>query len=322
MGQASIRESPPTPESQPRWDLVLPHREQALRVARARTQSLADAEDLVSEAIIRTATVPDLREETVAGLLATVVMRLSIDAHRRQVSARRVEGRMSTDAIAHDLSERVCDYHEAAWLAGQVDGLNENEREVLLHRAAGHTVTSAAVELGMTYKAVESAYTRARTKMRLAWSGTLGVVIWLAGGSLKIFRKTQPAFPIAATVIAASAILILPPPERGDFRVPTVTDDGSIGSSQAATHLPSGRVTARGGASRAGSPASRVRSGGNGRSATTVLDTHRMGSKHLVETGARVEQRHADETTQETLERCVKEGVTVSLSKIDCNPST
>ena len=109
------------------------------------------------------------------------------------------------DRVITPIDEAVCDHSEAIWLHGLLTKAGGRDQEVLLHRAAGHSVRSAGQRLGMSYKAVESAFTRARGHARLAWKATLAFLL----GGLAATRRALRPVPGGAIAMAALASVLL-----------------------------------------------------------------------------------------------------------------
>ncbi|HXA29476.1 MAG TPA: sigma-70 family RNA polymerase sigma factor [Candidatus Angelobacter sp.] len=206
-----------------RWALVLPHREHMLNVARRRCPSQEDAEDCVHEAMLRVAEFDRLEPERVGALLTSVTVRLAVDMHRARERARRHLPRLVSVPAQHQPpDEAVLDSDQARWLAAQLERLPERERDVLRERAAGYSMGEAAARLSLSYKAVESAFTRGRLRMR-AWAGA-GVL--LVAEYLRRLRQ-RPATVYASMAMLSAGCLVLSsmPPStdapRHHGRVPT-----------------------------------------------------------------------------------------------------
>ena len=151
------------------WDLVLPHRERLLRIARRRLPSLEDAEDCVQEALIRAACAAGLDVARVGQYLTSVLLRLCVDHMRARAAGQRARGRLFREYREAPPEEDICDHAEAGWIrAHVVDRLTAREREVLWARADGLSTREAAQRLNISGKAAEAALTRARTRIRLA----------------------------------------------------------------------------------------------------------------------------------------------------------
>lgn len=152
------------PDRAARWALVWPHRDRLLAVARARVPCAEDAEDCVTEAMVRAVEHDDLDPARVGGFLCAVVVRLTADLHRDGARRRRASRRFAArDAVAAPFDDAVCERDEARWLAGRLD-VRGRERQLVDERTAGHSVAEAAGHLGISAKAAENAWTRVRGK--------------------------------------------------------------------------------------------------------------------------------------------------------------
>jgi RNA polymerase sigma factor (sigma-70 family) len=157
-------------ERQRRWEAVLAHRQRLRRVAKARCSVPADVEDCVQEAMVRVVAMPHVDLDRVGGLLTAVVANVAADAHRHAGRSSRLKAKIgNTETSLPGVDESLCDVYEARWLDQHVRALPHRDRQVLALRAEGMSVTEAAEALGITYKAAEGAYTRARRALRLAW---------------------------------------------------------------------------------------------------------------------------------------------------------
>lgn len=192
-----------------RWGLVLPYRQQMIRLARRRGTTAEDAEDVVSTAMLRTVEHLGLDERQVARFLSTTVMRLAVDVHRKQARRLAAEAReASRTAIAVPaVDEAVCDQDEARWLSEQLGDLPERERQVLEARLSGLTVEQTGQRLGLTVKAVENAYTRLRRRARAALASTLAGIGVLVGAGRRAARPELTLLPVAASALLAAVIV-------------------------------------------------------------------------------------------------------------------
>ncbi|WP_414637562.1 RNA polymerase sigma factor [Amycolatopsis sp.] len=109
---------PPVGVSPRRWELVWRHRPELVRIAARRVGNIHDAEDVVSEALVRAARFANLEDGRVGAWLTAVTVRLCVDLHR----ARAVELRWTSRAAAvtaapvdPSADEQVCDRAHAAW---------------------------------------------------------------------------------------------------------------------------------------------------------------------------------------------------------------
>lgn len=152
-----------------RWDVVCAERQAVIRMLLSRHVRLEDAQDCTQEAMLRVAVHPTLNKSTAGALLRTVALRLAIDIHRQD--QRRALMMPATAAImpcavsSHE--NIVCDADEARWLQPHVQSLPTRQRDVFRARVSGLSPTAAAAALGITVKAADCAYTRARAQLRL-----------------------------------------------------------------------------------------------------------------------------------------------------------
>lgn len=150
-----------------RWELLLGHRERLYRLARLRLAVRQDAEDCVQEALLRAAVFRDLDEARVGPFLTSVTLRLCMDVHRRRERNRRFLARQDyAPPMAAGPEEEICSAAEGAWMLQQVQRLAGKEREVILARIAGAPTREAAGRLGISVKAAEGAFTRARARLK------------------------------------------------------------------------------------------------------------------------------------------------------------
>jgi len=157
-----------------RWNLVLAERERLLRLAGSRLGRTSDAEDCVQEAMMRAVAFDALDESRVAALLTTITLRLCVDQQRgvqrdhRLATRVQILRRPEPDPVS-EVEHRACERAAGAWLLTQLTGLGTRERDVLLARARGLTTAETANALQITYKSAESAFTRARSRLRAVY---------------------------------------------------------------------------------------------------------------------------------------------------------
>ncbi|GGO90636.1 RNA polymerase sigma factor [Wenjunlia tyrosinilytica] len=153
-----------------RWELLLSHRERLHRLAGSRLLCRQDVEDCVQEALLRAATFSGLDESRVGPFLTSVTLRLCTDFYRRGEQHRRLLLRIHLSETAAGPEETVCAASEGAWVLEQVGRLDGRERQVILARVNGVSTREAARSLGISTKAAEGAFTRARARLR-RWYG-------------------------------------------------------------------------------------------------------------------------------------------------------
>jgi RNA polymerase sigma factor (sigma-70 family) len=300
-----------------RWDAVLEHRERALRVARARLSDPYDVDDAVQEGMARVVAMPNLDLDRIGPLLSTVVANVAIDTHRKYSRWSRLEARLtSTEVAAQVHDEPVCDAAEARWLHTQLQSLAPRERAVLELRAEGRSVAETASLLGISYKAVDSAFTRGRTALKALWRATLVV---LAAATIRVLRlppKLATAAVLAAAATLAISVLQLAPTSPSKPSTPP-QPPGIAGSSYpggepklvaeetrrqvGATHNTKTRAAAR-----------RV-------DRTTLAAVPPPTSAGIQAGRAALSRKHADESMQQTVRRCIRRGVYVSPWRISCS---
>ena len=194
-----------------RWELVLPHRERLIRLARGLVDDPGDAEACVQEALTRCVTFPGLDEANVAAFLVATTRRLCVDHHRGHARTSRVAARLSGRAVAEPgPDELVCDRAEAAWVNERLADLPVRQRDVILARAAGHSPQEIAERLAVSYKTVETLLYRVRVRARAELERAYAVA---ALGSARWSRTDWAALGAASVVaVATGAALMFAPP--------------------------------------------------------------------------------------------------------------
>ena len=210
--EASVPETGDGLGLEARWALVAPHRDRLLVIAQRRCPTAEDAEDCVHEAMVRAVAYPALDPGRVGPLLSTLVLRVAVDHARKRSRELRGRHRLVTVASQSQQApdEAVADHDEAVWLAAQLTRLPERERQVFARRAAGLSVGETATTLELTYKSVESAFTRARGRLRLWATGTA-----LALGALLRRQRSRPALAAALVASVASVACLVGPSPFG-----------------------------------------------------------------------------------------------------------
>lgn len=191
------------------WATALAHRDRLLRIARSRAVSAEDAEDVVQEALARCAEFASLDAERIAQFLTTVTLRLCADVHRRNEEPLRA--RRWLVPLLHDEpdpADVVCRNHGAEWVASLVEPLPERQRRVLFDRARGLTIQQIARRHQLSYKAVESALSRARAtvRSRLAASASLPALV------VRVRWVRRLAFATSAGVVLTAVVVATSPP--------------------------------------------------------------------------------------------------------------
>jgi RNA polymerase sigma factor (sigma-70 family) len=153
------------PGSPERWALLVPHRGRLVAISSMRLGDPVEAEDCVHEAMLRTMAFPRLDEERVGAFLTSVTVRLCADRHRSLARATRAVTRLWDGGWQEGPEDRICEQMAGSWLFGELDRLPSRERAVMRARADGLSTRDAAQHLGISHKAAESAFTRARAKL-------------------------------------------------------------------------------------------------------------------------------------------------------------
>jgi RNA polymerase sigma factor (sigma-70 family) len=186
-----------------RWELAWSHRPLLLAMARSRV-GWHEAEDVVSEALLRSQRAEDVSDAALRSWLVTTTMRLCADVHRSSARdvrrGQRMSGRLSIAEPGPE--DDVVDRHEAQWLAGQVHKLPGRQAEAIGLKSDGYEVGSIAGRMGLPYKAVESLLSRARRSLK----GWAAVAIGVWSLSRFIGRRTAQLHIVAAVAFASASV--------------------------------------------------------------------------------------------------------------------
>lgn len=299
---------------QRRWELVLPHREQLLRVARRRVETREDAEDVVATALLRTVEHPGLDESRVGAFLCTTVVRLSVDVHRDRTRQLALGTRAARREVpARSVEEAVCDEAEARWLAEQLADLPEREEQVLAARVSGLSAQETSARLGLSRKATENAFTRVRQRAHRLLGGTLGGLGLLWGGARRVARPEVALVPAGvATALTFAVVVSGPVPAIVPSTAPVVTSEAGSGgqarvdpagaTTEVATAAPAPPPAPPAGSSAAPAEPVAAPEPQPDRTTVAVPDV----APGVVDGGeVYVEKRHEDETFEQSVQRCV-----------------
>jgi len=157
-----------------RWELVAAHRERLQKLVGGRLGQGADVEDCVNEALIRAATFERLDESRIGPFLTTTALRLCVD-HQRDAARRQRLNLRSVAPPQESVEDTVCERAAASWLFRLARRLSPRERDVILARAQGMSTADAACMLGISHKSAESAFTRARSRLRMSYEHEMNV---------------------------------------------------------------------------------------------------------------------------------------------------
>jgi RNA polymerase sigma-70 factor (ECF subfamily) len=298
-----------------RWTAVLEHRDRAVRVARARLSDPFDVEDCVQEGMARVVAMPNLDLGRVGPLLSTVVANVAADTHRRHVSSRRLVAKVTwTQVPTPPGDEPVCDAAEARWLQAQLNSLGQRDRAVLELRAAGRTVEQTAAALGMTYKAVESAFTRARNSLKGIWRATLAAVALMLR---RTWKSQQPAATASVLVAATLGMIALHVGHGVDRALPSPPGSSAQGlatprgENAASTPVNVVRTLGQAAASRRSSPQ-------GARDATRSTGVQPPDVVAVRSGRSWITREHRDESVVDTVMRCVRRGVNPDPFHLRC----
>ena len=198
------------------WPEIAAHRERLVRVARRRVATREDAEDVVHEAMLRCATFEELDEARLGQFLTAVTMRLCADVHRSSERAARAFRRLGYDDVPSP-EEAACAAAEVDELRALLATLPDKQRDVLVDRASGMSVSQISSRHALTYKATESALSRARSTMRLALAAGLSFL-----GALAATVRRRPSVALAAPLTALAFVTVVHTPYQGSEAPPVV----------------------------------------------------------------------------------------------------
>jgi len=296
---------------QTRWEAAFAHRDRLLRIARSRGVSGEDAEDVVQEAFARCAEFETLDAERLGPFLTTVTIRLCADVHRRNEEP--VRARRWLVPLLHDEpdpADVVCRDHGPEWVASLVERLPERQRRVLFDRARGMSIDQIAKRHRLTYKAVESALSRARTTLKSAVAATSSVVVCVA----RRFRPRGAAIATSATALVVTAVVMTMSPHSDPVhqmpRAATIVGDDRGAPSRPAVHVtPPAPAPGTAGSTRALPP----RGYGQRSTARKATTTHPEPVPTFSVEAAGVHVEHAPDGYDpgERVVHCVKYGFTV-----------
>ncbi len=127
-------------------------------------------------------------------------MRLCADVHRHSERSARAVRRLHVDDVAGP-EDAACAAAEADELRSLLATLPERQRDVLVDRASGMSVSQISSRHALTYKATESALSRARSTMRLALAAGLSFL-----GAVVATVRRRPSVVVAAPLTALAFV--------------------------------------------------------------------------------------------------------------------
>lgn len=165
-----------------------------------------EAEDVVSDVILRGATAPVRTRRQLRAWLLTSTRRACYDVFRRAPS-RRVLTCVATADQAPDHADAMCQRAELRWLARYVEGLPKERRIVAECLMAGLSAREVAARLGVTPKAAQRRIDRTRAHLRLAvLAARASAVVGVC------WRSRRHVWPVAGTAVAVVTLVVVLPP--------------------------------------------------------------------------------------------------------------
>lgn len=305
------------------WTALAAQRERAVRVALSRGAEPQDVDDIVHEAMARVAAMPRVDVNRVGPLLTTVVSNLIVDGHRRRTTADKALRRLQAERpILPPSDDDVCDSAEARWLDKQIPSLPAQDGRVLRLRAQGLTRQQAAAALGISDKAAEGAFTRARNQMQAIWRTTAALVGIGWARPLRGWRATAPAAGAAAAALAAAVALHHTPhplPANPAAAPPPLAALGPDPQERAGPMLRPATPTIPHAADATTSVPTAVAPARAKPNSKALMSTPPLdGTAGLTGGAVAVEHRDPDQTLADSLQQCIDNGVTVTPHKIGC----
>jgi RNA polymerase sigma factor (sigma-70 family) len=307
-----------TAQMDERWQLVAPHRERLLRLLQTRCTTHQDAEDCAHEAMLRVATFEHLDHDRAGQMLTVVAMRLAVDQHRQPQRRRAALRRLFASTVARSPEDVALDRLDAMRMLGHADQLGAHERSVLMLRAQGIGAADVAGELGVTYKSVEGAYTRARRKLRAA----AGATVALGALGLRHLLRGAATTPAMAAVVAALAVLAVPVPSAarsGPTQAPVdsaVRSAHRIAPAGASLQVPSRIAAVHAPPVATSTPAPTTPRGGSAPVQISAIDVRAAG----VGAPVAMHRSDADQTFTQSLMQCVTGGPSLDPTHLGCRP--
>ena len=193
------------------WPAIVTHRERLVAIARRRCPTREDAEDVAHEAMLRSVTFAHLDEARLGQFLTAVTIRLCADVYRDAERTARVAGRLVERDVVESAEDTACGGVGVRVIEGLIETLPVKQRNVLVDRARGLSMSEVCSRHALTYKAAESALARARGALRALLPTALGTLALLAAALRRRTRLVIAAVPVA-TVVAVGAVVTLPLP--------------------------------------------------------------------------------------------------------------
>ena len=305
-------------EPDPMWSDAWQHRDRLLRIARRRTTSEHEAEDVVSEVLLRAAERTSLEDDALARWLTAVTLNVCADVARERAMVRKRTVYSMRQLVPEPSPEQVIlDRETAATAVRRLSSLPTRQREALLMRSAGFGVDEIADQLAVSYKTAESLLSRARAFMRKSVAVIVALLLGLLRG-LRRHTKVAPAMTAAALVLAvgvSSGLL-----ERGRDPIAPATATPVI-HIQAITRPAVDSTHAQATQTRAKSATDQRHS--TTRRPTTpaprvLMKRSAFGNRAVGGHTPTITYEHSDETFLQSTRRCLRQGLQISPSLIGC----
>lgn len=317
------------------WSESWAHREELLRIARRRSVSHADAEDAVSEAILRSCADGQVDSSRAGAWLTSVTTRLCADAARERARhPKRVAYQLRQGLTGATHEQAICDRAEATWLSQHLDQLPQRQRRALELRAEGRDVGSIAAEMGTSYKVTEGLLQRARAQMRTVLARTAA---WVGGvlGVLGLVTRRRGSAAVPTTLAAAGVVMLLALTQLPNASVSEVPPSGPLDPPIVLAEVevedepsPVEQVTRPPNPSASTPPATPPRTGlappegqsGSPRIALPTLEPRqvRVGVATVTSQGTSVQK--PEEGFIDSLTGCLEDGLQVSAELVGCSP--
>src|SRR3954469_25131215 len=223
--------------SNDRWESIWQHRNDLLKLARARVPSDSDAEDVVHEAMTLAAANPSLELARAGAWLNRVVRNRCADLARERSYADNCviyeQGRARTQPLTEDV---VCDNAEARFLAQMLQSLPSRQHEALVHASQGMSNAQIAVVMSTTVKAIESLLVKARRTLRLAAAAVSTGLAFVARRSPRSAMSSAGLVALSVGLSVFSLITPAPAEQRTAPRLALRPDVVAVGLPTVAVH--------------------------------------------------------------------------------------
>ena len=288
-----------------RWALVAPHRQRLVKIAAHLLHDGCEAEDVADDALLKAVTWNrELDATKLPALLNRIVGQLVIDRHRKNVLRRQYETSNETSHIASAEDLAVGNLQTAS-LMGKVVALPTQRRRVFSARLAGYEPGQTAEILGMSRKAVELAYGRARKDLRKVADGMGSLLLALRG-----FRPEHALvglMPFLAIAVIVPSLEIAPTKPDTDANTYMLTLENGRDDSIHASARP---------------PRSHTSPPANTTGVSHSLARVWVGAPNS-QTGYPVyaSNQPSKQTRLQEITTCLSAGLSLNLQKLGCQPS-